>query len=63
MNILITGANGFIGSNITKLLSKNVNFNFFKVDRNNIDLFSLNNIERYIEENQIDTVIHCAIEG
>jgi GDP-L-fucose synthase len=63
MNILITGANGFIGSNITKLLSKNVNFNFFKVDRNNIDLFSLNNIERYIEENQIDAVIHCAIEG
>lgn len=63
MNILVTGSNGFIGSNIIRLLSNNTNFNFFKVDRNTIDLFSLDDVERYIETNQIDAVIHCAIEG
>ena len=63
MNILITGSNGFIGSNIIKFLSNNVNYKLFKGNRNTIDLYSLDNIERYIDENQIDTVIHCAIDG
>ena len=40
MNILVTGANGFIGSNIIELLSNNTNFNFCTgmavgMDRNN----------------------------
>ena len=61
MNILVTGANGFIGSNIIESLSNK--FNFFKGTRNNIDLYSADSIEKYLDENQIDTVIHCAIEG
>ena len=63
MNILVTGANGFIGSNIIKLLSKDINFKFFNGNRNVINLYSTESIERYLDENQIDTVIHCAIEG
>lgn len=61
MNILVTGANGFIGSNIiNKLPSK---FNVFKGTRTSINLYSLDNIERCLKENNIDAVIHCAIEG
>lgn len=63
MNILVTGANGFIGSNIIDLLSNNTDFNFFKGTRNTIDLCSIDNVEKYLDENQIDAVIHCAIEG
>ena len=63
MNILVTGANGFIGSNVIKLLSDNINYKFFNGNRNTIDLYSTESIERYLDENQIDTVIHCAIEG
>ena len=63
MNILVTGANGFIGSNIIKLLSNDTNFKFFNGNRNFIDLYSIDSIERYLDKNQIDTVIHCAIEG
>lgn len=63
MNILVTGANGFIGSNIIKLLSNDTNFKFFNGNRNDINLYSTESIERYLDENQIDTVIHCAIEG
>ena len=61
MNILVTGANGFIGSNIIESLSNN--FNFFKGTRNSIDLYSVDSIEKYLDENKIDAVIHCAIEG
>ena len=63
MNILVTGTKGFVGSNIIKLLSNTTDFKFFKGDRNSIDLYSIDNIERYIDENQINAVIHCAIEG
>jgi GDP-L-fucose synthase len=63
MNILITGSNGFIGSNIIKLLSNNVNYKLFKGNRDSIDLYSIDSIERYIDKNQINTVIHCAIHG
>ena len=63
MNILITGSNVFIGSNIIELLSNNTDFNFFKGTRNNIDLYSVDSIEKYLDENKIDAVIHCAIEG
>lgn len=63
MNILVTGANGFIGSNIIDLLSNNTDFNFFKGTRNTIDLCSIDNVEKYLDKNQIDAVIHCAIEG
>lgn len=63
MNILITGSNGFIGSNIMKLLSINIKYKLFKGNKNTIDLYSSNNIERYIDKNKIDIVIHCAING
>jgi len=63
MNILVTGANGFIASNIIKLLSDNTNFNFYRGTKSTIDLYSKNNIEKYLDDNKINTIIHCAIEG
>jgi GDP-L-fucose synthase len=63
MNILVTGSNGFIGSNLIKLLSNHDNLNLFQGNRNTIDLYSTDNIEKYLDENNIDTIIHCAIEG
>lgn len=61
MNILVTGANGFIGSSIIAQLSNK--YTFFKGTRNTIDLYSLESIDKYITSNKIDGVIHCAIEG
>lgn len=63
MNILITGANGFIGNNIVNLLSNDKNLNIYKGTRTTIDLYSQNSIENYLNENRIDSIIHCAIEG
>lgn len=61
MNVLVTGANGFVGSNIINNLSDK--FSFFKGTRQTIDLYSLASIEQYLDKNKIDSVIHCAIEG
>lgn len=63
MNILITGANGFIGSNIVNLLKDFTKFKIFKGTRDTIDLYSTDNIEKFLNKNQINAVIHCAIEG
>lgn len=54
MNILITGANGFIGKNIVAELSKNSQFNLFKYDFNKTKEDLLNYIR------QADFIIHLA---
>lgn len=61
MNILVTGANGFIASNVIENLQ--TKFNVFKGTRKSINLYSSDDIERYIDEHKIDSIIHCAIEG
>lgn len=63
MNILITGANGFIGSNLYSLLKKNSEYTLFKGTRSTIDLYSRKNVYEYIKTNKIETIIHCSIEG
>ena len=63
MNILVTGANGFLGSSIINLLSNHGDFVFFKGTRDTINLYSYNSIEEYIDHNKIEAVIHCAIAG
>ena len=61
MNILVTGANGFIASNVIENLQ--IKFNVFKGTRKSINLYSSDDIERYIDDHKIDSIIHCAIEG
>ncbi|MBC8443060.1 MAG: NAD-dependent epimerase/dehydratase family protein [Proteobacteria bacterium] len=51
MNTLVTGANGLVGSTID---SK------FKPTRTRLDLMDIYDIIRYININQIDSIIHCA---
>ena len=61
MNVLVTGANGFVGSNIINILSNK--FSFFRGTRQTIDLYSISNIKKYLDDNKIDSIIHCAVEG
>jgi len=58
-NILITGSNGQLGSEI-KELSTNYTYNFFFTDRNNIDITSKDNIKAFCETNNINVIINCA---
>lgn len=72
INILITGASGFLGSSIINHLSKK-NFKFFYLVRKTSNLIRINkykknikifyndrNLEKLFKNQKIDLVIHCA---
>lgn len=63
MNILVTGANGFIGSNLIRLLETNTKHTVVKGTRDSINLFSCIDVMKFVDDNHIDSIIHCAIEG
>lgn len=75
MQIIITGANGFIGYNLYKALNKKFNCNFILYDKkftkqfsdkcikNQVDLINLNNNQQQTFSNYIehsDYIFHCA---
>jgi len=59
INILVTGVNGQVGSEI-KELSIDFNYTFFFTDRENLDITNENNIKKFIELNNINVIINCA---
>ena len=58
-NILVTGSNGQVGSEIRELASK-YSYNFFFTDRNNIDITSKDSIKEFCKTNNINVIINCA---
>ncbi len=58
-NILVTGANGQLGSEVRELSSK-YDYNFFFTDVNSLDITNQNAIEDFIEINSINIIINCA---
>ena len=59
LNILVTGSNGQLGSEIQEL-AKNYEYNFFFTDRTNLDITSKDDIKNFCELNNINTIINCA---
>ena len=60
MNILVTGANGQLGSEIKDLASYYKSFNFFFMDLPALDICNSSELGLYFEKNKINTVINCA---
>ncbi|MBZ7985476.1 dTDP-4-dehydrorhamnose reductase [Campylobacter sp. Cr9] len=58
-NILITGANGQLGSEL-KELSSNYNDNFYFVSKNELDISNSSILEQFIINNKINTIINTA---
>ena len=58
-NILITGSNGQLGSEIQEL-SSNYNYTFFFTDRDILDITNEKDIQKFIQTNNINTIINCA---
>ncbi|QEZ88611.1 dTDP-4-dehydrorhamnose reductase [Aliarcobacter cibarius] len=58
-NILVTGSNGQVGSEI-KELSKNYPYNFFFTDRLNIDITNKDDVRDFCQKNSINVIINCA---
>ena len=58
-NILVTGANGQLGSEI-RALHANYPYNFFFTDKTELDITDKNAAEEFIERTGVDTIINCA---
>ena len=59
INVLVTGSNGQLGSEI-KELSSNYNYNFFFTTRDDIDITSKDSIKEFCQTNSINVIINCA---
>ena len=59
INILVTGSNGQLGSELQEL-SSNYDYNFFFTNRENIDITNKDDIKSFVEKNSINTIINCA---
>lgn len=59
LNVLVTGNKGQVGSEIEEL-SSNYTYHFFFTDRETLDITSEDEIQNFIEDNSIDTIINCA---
>ena len=59
MNILVTGSNGQVGSEL-QALSKNYEYNFFFTDRDTLDIRDKEAIKNFTQENSINVIINTA---
>ena len=58
-NIIITGAKGQLGRSI-KEISKNYFFNFFFMEKKELDLTNFSMVKNFLKVNEINSVINCA---
>ncbi len=60
MNVLITGSNGQLGSEVRKLSSEHPHWSFIFTDIEELDLTKSEDIHDFFEKNKIDVCINCA---
>jgi len=60
MNILITGCNGQLGSEIRMLEQEHPEHTYFNTDVDELDITDMLAIEQFVTENQIDGIVNCA---
>ncbi|MDA9362194.1 dTDP-4-dehydrorhamnose reductase [Flavobacteriaceae bacterium] len=60
MNILVTGSNGQLGSEIKDLAANYSSFRFLFMDLPELDICNSSQLDIFIKENNINTVINCA---
>jgi dTDP-4-dehydrorhamnose reductase len=59
-NILVTGGNGQLGSELKELASTYVNYHFIFTDVENLDICDHKAVTTFIDKNNINTIINCA---
>ncbi len=60
MNILVTGSNGQLGSEIKDLVKTYTKFNFFFGDLPDLDICNRDQLEVFFQQHNINVVINCA---
>ena len=59
-NILVTGSNGQLGSELKELAPNYPNYNFIFTDVEELDICNHNEVKQFIATNNINTIINCA---
>ena len=61
MNVLVTGANGQLGTMFKKFAEGKVNnFTPFFTSREDLDIRDLDAINRFVDDNNIELILNCA---
>ncbi|MDR1985215.1 MAG: dTDP-4-dehydrorhamnose reductase [Prevotellaceae bacterium] len=60
MKILVTGANGQLGSELQKISAKNHSFQYIFTDYNELDITNANSVKIFFNEQKPDFLINCA---
>lgn len=58
--ILVTGANGQLGSEVRAISGKYPEFDFFYTTRRELDICDQNAVEKFVSRNNINSIINCA---
>lgn len=61
MKILITGAYGFVGNYLTHNMPSN--YRVFAPSRSELDLIDTVAVGKYLDREQFDGIVHCALDG
>lgn len=59
-NILITGSNGQLGTELANLSSQFSAYKLFLTDKNTLDITNFKAVENFVLKNTIDIIINCA---
>ena len=60
-NLLVLGANGFLGKNLVSKLNKTTDYDIYQLNgKNDLDLTKDNLLNNYLAKNKIDYIINCA---
>ena len=59
-NILVTGGNGQLGSEIREIEHNFPDYKFLFTNKNNLDITDHISVKKFIENNSINTIINCA---
>lgn len=62
MRIMITGANGFIGSYLSKYF-REIGHQIFECGRDKLDMLDTDAVKQFFNSTYFDMVIHCALVG
>lgn len=60
VNILVTGANGQLGSEIREIARNYQGYNFLFTDVEDLDITIHSAVKKYVESNRINVIINCA---
>lgn len=59
-NILVTGSDGQLGSELRSLSNKYKSYKYFFTDKDELDICNINSLQKFVNNNKINVIVNCA---